>query len=264
MHHVVQLGLFHEFGFNKLMTALEEENLPHTLVKVVPFGHTVEPDVNVDGPVMVWGANTLGYIAKEKGWHPGVFTNDDFNMRTFHERLKGYCLNDDAEYCTFGELEFKGLRFCRPVHDTKTFTGEVLDGAEIEAWKERVIPLSNNGYTSLMPDTPVLHAKPKAIDVEARFFVVDGQVITGSSYRTFGRQKMYQLVETGNPTMRDLLDFAQFIVNLWQPDVAFVLDVGWSEGEKKAIEINTLNSAGFYACNMRAVVRALESINWSS
>ena len=242
------------------MLALEEEAVPYTMVDVIPFLHELEPDIQIEGPVMVWGAITLGHIARAKGWKPGIFQNENFSMRVLHEKLMGHCLNDDAEYCTFGELKFDGLRFCRPVYDTKSFTGAVLHGEEVEAWKERVIPLSNDGFISLRSDTEVMHSSPKNLEVEARFFVVDGKIITGSTYRTYGRQRMYQIVDGTNPVMKPLMDFAQEMVDLWQPDVAFVLDVGQSEGKLKVIEINTLNSAGFYACDMRAVVRALENL----
>ena len=272
MHHIVQNCLFSEFGHRQLLLALEEENIPYTLVDVIPFVHEpfvheLQPDVLIEGPVMVWGAITLGHIAKAKGWKPGIFQNDNFDMRVHHEKFGRFFLNSDAIFCTFGELKFKGLRFCRPLLDSKSFTGEVLDGDFIEEWKEKVIPLSNDGFVSLTSDTMVMHSSPKHLDAEARFFVVDGEVITGSTYRTFGRQRMYQLIDSANPAMMDLWNFAKMMTCLWRPACAFVLDVGMSDEGPKVIEINTLNSAGFYACNMRSVVRALENLSedqWTS
>ena len=58
MHHVVQANLFNEFGFRDLLVALEENNAPYTVVKVIPFAHELEPDIIPEGAVMVWGATT--------------------------------------------------------------------------------------------------------------------------------------------------------------------------------------------------------------
>jgi hypothetical protein len=261
MHHVVQEGLFNEFGFTKLMHALADENVPHTLVKVVPFAHSIEPDLDFDDPVFVWGAITLCHIAKAKGWNPGRFMGPNFDMRVLNERYGDRMLNADAQFCEFKDLKFEGTKFVRPVHDTKSFTGGLLHGEEIEAWKERVLPLSNDGFVSLQPDTPVMFASPKSIEMEARFFVVSGDVITGSTYRTLGRQCMYQVVDSTNPLFAHLYEFAVEVADFWGPDVGYALDICQSEGELKVVEINCMNSAGFYACDMRAVVKAIESLN---
>jgi hypothetical protein len=45
-----------------------------------------------------------------------------------------------------------------------------------------------------------------------------------------------------------------------RPHKAFVLDVAEVEGEQKVIEINCINSAGFYDTNVNAVVAALENL----
>lgn len=200
MHHVVQENLFNEFGFRDLLVALEDNECQYTVVKVVPFAHELEPDINPEGAVMVWGATTLGHIAVEKGWKPGRFQNEKFDMRYLTKRFGPYMLNDDAQFCTFGELEYEGLKFVRPVHDSKSFSGTVLDGAELAEWKQRVLNVSD-GYTTLTMDTPVMYAESKKIDLEARFFIVDGTIVTGSSYRTLGRQIMYQRVDSNNPVM---------------------------------------------------------------
>lgn len=274
MHHIVQDNLFNEFGFRTLVEALEEQKVPYTVVKVVPFAHVIEPDINPEGPVMVWGATTLGHIAAERGWKPGRFQNEKFDMRYLKQRFGPYFLNEDAQFCTFGELEYEGVKFIRPVHDSKTFSGTVMDGSELREWKQKVLDVSD-GYSTLTMDTPVMYASPKKIELEARFFIVDGKVVSGSSYRTLGRQIMYQRVDANNPLFSQLLQFAKD--SLWtdcsrqeltppEPIApAYVLDVAQVEGEKlmdrfKVVEINTINSSGFYATDMSAVIRALESL----
>ena len=275
MHHVIQVNLFNEFGFKQLLDALNENGCPYTVVKVIPFAHTLEPEVEFspDEKVMVWGSLTLDGIAKERGWKPGVFHNEKFDMRYFHKRFGAHFLNFDAKFCTFGELDFKTPMFCRPVHDTKTFSGAVISPEELTEWKARVLDLSNTGYCSLTPDTPVMYAEPKEIDLEGRFFIVDNVVVSGSSYRTFGKQVMYQTIDSNNPVFNPMLQFVKDMlyvdfssgydsaIGYAEPiDKAFVLDVAKVGDQFKVIEINTLNSSGFYATNMKAVVRALENL----
>jgi hypothetical protein len=289
MHHVVQENLFNEFGFRDLLVALENNGCKYTVVKVLPHArkggiieHNFDESVHLahelelpsDEAVMVWGATTLGHIAVEKGWKPGRFQNDKFDMRYLTKRFGPYMLNDDAQFCTFGELAFEGTKFIRPVHDSKSFSGTMIDGAELAEWKKRVEDTSD-GYATLTMDTPVMYASPKKIDLEARFFIVDGTIVTGSSYRTLGRQIMYQRVDSNNPMFQPMVEFVKDMLAVDCTDesdtydstyaepieVAYVMDIGLVDGEYKVVEINTLNSAGFYASDMGAVVRALEALD---
>jgi hypothetical protein len=287
MHHIVQDNLFNEFGFKTLLDALEENGCQYTVVKVLAHAregdiidHNFGPDVvfahelKLEGSVMVWGATTLGHIAVEKGWKPGRFQNEKFDMRYLKARFGPHFLNDDAQFCPFSELNFEGSKFVRPVHDSKSFSGTLIDGVALAEWKNRIMDLSNDGYISLTPETPVMYAEPKKIDLEARFFIVDGTLVTGSSYRTLGRQIMYQRVDSNNPLFHPMVEFVKDMLAVdcsesdtydstyAEPiDTAYVMDIGLCGGEYKVVEINTLNSSGFYASDMGAVVRALEGLN---
>jgi hypothetical protein len=268
MHHIVQANLFNEFGFKTLIDALDANGCPYTVVKVVPFAHTLEPEVEFgpDDKVFVWGSLTLDGIAKERGWNPGCLQNENFDMRILKDRFGAFFLNSDATFCTFAEMSFDKPMFCRPVHDTKTFSGTVLTPEELQGWKEAVIEVSNTGYSSLRPETPVMFASPKPIDFEARFFVVDGKVITGSVYRSFG-QLLYQRIENDG-LFRPMLEWIQrhhgidtrCLFTPYPIAPGYAIDVAQVGGEYKVIEVNTLNSSGFYDCDMNAVVRALEAL----
>ena len=259
MHHIVQDNLFSEFGFRKLLRALEELELPHTVVGV-SSSREIVPDVRPEGPVMVWGSITLGRIAAERGWRPGRFYSEHFDMRMLHEKYGDHMLNADVSYCEFGSIpEFQERRFIRPVHDTKAFSGKVVSWPETKEWKEKVLAAPNDS-ARLKRNTLVMLSSVKTIGLEARFFVVDGRVVSGSTYRTLG-QTVYQDVRN-YPMAKPLLYFAQQMVDSWQPDRAFVIDVAEAEGEQKIVEINCINSAGFYDIDMRAVVMALEDLKY--
>lgn len=271
MHHVVQENLFNEFGFKTLLDALKANDCEYSLHKVVPFAHTLMPEIDFCSQVrvFVWGSLTLDGIAKERGWRPGSLQNEKFDMRYMARRFGTHFLNHDAVFCSFGELEFNGPMFIRPVHDTKSFTGTLVeDEREFNDWKARIADLSNTGYSSLTSETPVMYASPKKVDFEARFFIVDEQVITGSSYRSFGKV-LYQRIED-HGLFRPMVDFVKKMVLTDQSDTrlirpepiadGYVLDVAQIEGQYKVIEVNCINSAGFYSCDMNAVVRALEAL----
>jgi hypothetical protein len=203
-----------------------------------------------------------------------VFQNENFDMRVLAKRFGPHFLNHDAVFCTFEEMTFDTPMFCRPVHDTKTFSGTLLWPGEMAEWRDRIVHLSNTGYSSLTADTPVMYATPKEIEFEARFFVVDGIVVSGSSYRSFG-EVMYQRIGAGvNPLFDPMLDFVKMVIKVDFTEhgdstncvkaepihKAFVIDVAQVGGEYKVIEVNAINSAGFYDTDMAAVVRALEGM----
>lgn len=269
MLHIVQSNLFNERGFQELIGALESNGCPYTVVKVVPFSHELEPDVRPDGPVMVWGATTLGHIAAERGWEPGRLQNEKFDMRYLRARFGPHFLNSDAQFCAFGNLKFEGQKFIRPVHDSKSFTGAVIDGAELEGWKRQVLDVSD-GYSTLRMDTPAMHASLKEIWLEARFFIVGNKPVTGSLYRFEGRPVQRRI--DGDPMFQELEEFARQmpLVDCSRMELtpaepiamAYALDVALPKGGggPKVVEVNSINSSGFYKCDMGAVVRALENM----
>lgn len=260
MHHVVQNNLFSEYGFRKLLSALEDLDLPHTVVEVMPATGEIIPNVALDGPVMVWGSITLGRIATARGWRPGRFYNENFDMRVLHEKYGDHMLNADASYHQFGDIpQFHGTRFLRPVHETKTFSGKVVMWPEIEDWKAKILAASDDS-ARLKMTTLVMLSSVKTIGLEARFFVIGRRVISGSTYKTLG-QTVYQDVRK-YPIAKPLLYFAQQMTDIWQPHEAYVMDVAEVDGEQKIVEINCVNSAGFYDIDMRAVVMALEELKY--
>lgn len=255
MHHIVQHQLSNEREFDRLLDALKAAQVTYSIVKVIPFAHEIMPDIDPDGKVIVWGAHTLCKVAKKKGWNPGAFLNDNFDMRILLEKYRENLLNSDAIFCTFAEIpEFEGRRFIRPVHDTKCFTGEVIHSEEMARWKETVLSAESN---VLDPNTQVMVSSVKELTCEARFFVVNGMVVTGSTYRMFGNQ-LRKRIDSDNPLGVQLLNFAKQMVNWWQPDRAFVIDIALTGGEPKVIEINCLNASGHYDCDIFSVVKALE------
>jgi hypothetical protein len=254
---VVQENIQNEDRYEAFIAALKEFNIEHVVVKVVPFARTIIPDINPTGRVIGWGSISMDFVAKLKGWVPGTFLNDNFNQIIWSKAYGDNMLNADFEVFEFGKIpKFEGTKFIRPIHDMKVFAGTVIHGEEVENWKEAIQRISD-GYSSLRPETPVSVSSVKDLAMEWRFFVVGGKVITGSRYRQYGILDIREVDESYASWQ-----FAQKMVDHWQPAEAFVIDiVSLMNYDMKVIEINCINSAGFYAADMRAVVRAIENLS---
>jgi hypothetical protein len=201
----------------------------------------------------------MAKAAKELGWTPGAFMNDSFDMSILCQKYGKNALNYDAEFCTFGTIpKFTGTKFLRPCLDTKSFTGTLVESVELETWKLGVEGISD-GYTTLDMNTPVLVASPKELDAEARFFIVNGNVVTGSWYRQSGRQ-WRKRIDCSNYVPSPIVEFVEERIFEWEPDRAFVMDIAISEGEYKVIEINCLNSSGWYDCDISRIVGAVDEM----
>lgn len=279
MHWIVQNNIKDEDSYEKFIQALCDLHIEHTLVNVVPFSHEIIPDVNPIGEVIVWGSTTLDLIAKNRGWLPGTYSNENFDQRIWGEKYKGFLLNEDAEFYEFGNIpEYNDVRFIRPVLDTKIFAGEVVCGSELERWKKSISAIED-GYSTLTSKTLVSVSKVKNIEFEDRFFIVNGKVITGSSYRQFTKSFFEEILPPETRPVEGWLhgsawNFAQAMAHMWSPSNAFVLDIATIEEVSprgnhthKVIEINSITSSGFYAANMFSVVEAVENEqnlrNWS-
>ncbi|MNV68283.1 hypothetical protein D3C71_1611220 [compost metagenome] len=85
-------------------------------------------------------------------------------------------------------------------------------------------------------------------------FIVAGQVVSGSSYMING------LFDVTQPVPSDVEEFAQKMIGIYSPAKAFVLDIAVIQEGLKIVEINNINSSGFYNCNIEKIVKALNSL----
>lgn len=262
MHWIVQDNLYREEGFTALAETLQRFDIPHDVVKVLPFSdhlqphEQTEPVVHPHDPVMVCGSTTLAKIAKRRGWTPGSFLNENHDYRVWHEHYGPNLLNADARVCRFADVEpIWSPFFIRPCEDSKSFSGTVTDWASFEEWRRKVVDLKET-YTSLNADTMVSYGPVQTIRKEYRFFVVDHRVVTGSVYKVGSRVIYDPLVDEAATT------FARDMVEKWQPARAFVLDVALTDNGHRVVEINCINSAGFYAIDVQKFVMAIEEMRF--
>lgn len=272
MFWVVQDNIYKEQKHSVLMKTLEERNIPHAEVKVVPFfdflmppdfdSHSFQGDIDEvkqvqideDGPIMVLGSLSLARIAKERGWTPGSFLNGQFHYQHWSKAFSGHLLNENAVINTFDKIEpIWDEFFFRPCEDTKIFNGEVTTKEKFFLWREKEM---NSPYGCDYANDEVMISPLKEIISEYRFFVVDGKVVTYSQYKQ--DNELYQ----SNDVPTNIVLFAQQMVDLWQPVRAFVIDIANTSEGLKVIEINNFNSAGFYDADVVKIIDAIEGMNY--
>lgn len=256
MTWIVQENFKDEHGYDNLITQLERQGVPYHQVKMVPFGNTIEPDLDITGPVFVVGSTSLKKVVAAKGWKPGYF---DQNL-DYEKLLANYgehMLNFGGHAAEFGKTEPQLAEFfLRPCTDGKSFSGTVWKKTAFLEWRDRVVAMNGetNSYVSISPTDRVYMAPLKEINAEYRFQVVDRRVVSGSRYKRGGFIRYSSDVEPY------LSAFAQRMVDIWSPCDAFVLDICTvpDDQEPRIMEINSINSAGFYECDMGQFVDAIQ------
>jgi hypothetical protein len=274
MFWIVQSNLYKEESFKELVRLLTLMDIPHILVKPLPFSlrftyadtdlngqnleQVEEPIIDSNQNIMVCGAYTLAKIAKDRGWKPGAFLNDNFEYNVWIENWgKENMLNGGAITSAIKDLkvpETWNRFFTRPTEDTKSFAGKIFQRDDFISWMNQV--KSIKGFSTLTPETPVMIAPIQDIHAEYRLFVVDKKIITGSLYK-IREQVIYNALLDDN-----VVAFANEMIQTWQPDRAFVIDIAVTPEGYKIIEINNINSSGFYASDLAKFIMAIEDMKF--
>jgi hypothetical protein len=193
-------------------------------------------------------------VARYK-WNPGwfsishdelstytIFENDYINhdmliCRTdnYLESLKEYGLYDHEYY------------FMKP-NDQKYFPGTIVD--------KPMIPfvIESQGRHHGTPDVyDLCISTVKQISAEWRFFIVDGVIVDGSKYHAENlRLDVQEGFEDG------AYDFAKQMIVRYDSSGTFVIDIARMQDQSyKVVEVNCLNSSGFYKIDKQKLIKAL-------
>lgn len=266
MRWVIQTNVFAEEGYAHLLAAIDHFARPRTLVKVIPFIGELEL---VDGELpgegersIAMGSYALARVAARRGWQPGAFL-DNLDAELHLAHWGEHMLNADARVFRFEDVPERAQFFLRPVHDTKAFAGTVLDWARYVEWRDNVrkVPAAEPDAAPLITDvltvdTPVMVCACKEILSETRVWIVDGEPVTWSGYKLGAR------VRYSAPHEVDarIAAFARERAQQWSPNRAYVLDIADTPEGLKIIEVNNLNSAGWYRADLQQLVAALDGL----
>lgn len=257
MHWILQNNIFNEVAFDTLVETLDRFDISYSIHKVIPFIGELEPTANIiTKNVICMGSYSLRHLAKRNDWYPGVFDLEPFDFQIQLEHWGDHMLNGDAVVVQFQNVKFDDLAFVRPIEDSKVFAGALFDWAEFNKWQTKVCVLEEDDGTSLRKNTIVQVCTPKVIHAEYRFWIIKGKIITASMYKR-GNKVIYS-----SEVDSRYYDFVDARIAEWQPLETFVIDVCSIPGEDgqvsiKIVEINTLNSAGYYAGNVQKLAMSL-------
>lgn len=250
MYYIIQENLFREEGHAKLIACLEKFQIPYELVTVKPFIEEVEYKTDRKD-VFVFGSLKLARISKKYGWNPGAIISENHNYEVYSKYYKDNLLNYDSRVFEIMD-DFEWIydqHFIRPCLDSKVFTGKVINK---EDWKTFRDNLFKGDSTSLTEHTKIQVAVPKKITQEVRCWVVDGKIVTASTYRRGTFLYYDEIVDA------DILEYAQKMVDIFQLAKTFVIDIALVHGEKKIIECGSTSCAGFYDADMQKLIMSLE------
>lgn len=265
MYYVIQNNIFKEVNHGLLIEIMEKHKLDHKVVRLEPTSKKLfelldnenDPDVEavIDRKdVFCFGSVPMAHIAKQFDWKPGSFMNDNSDFEVYAKEF-GYenMLNGDFKTMGFCDplVTDDFMFFMRPTKDTKLFSGQVFTE---ESWLDYQKRMMDSNARKVKETNPtIMVSSLKETQQEVRCWVVKGKIVTASRYR-IGRRIVYQNYDSES----FYVDFAQKMVDKYQPAEAFVLDVCLVNDELKIVEVNCINCAGFYHADMHKLVTALE------
>ena len=255
MHWILQDTDFSERGWDTLLSTLETFGVPHSKHKVVPFVGTLSPEPTVGHDnVICFGSYSMRHAAKLYGWKPGVFDVGPFDFTVQKSHWGNLMLNHDSEVMEFQDVRLTKPTFMRPVDDSKYFSGRVFDPESFEDWQHKVCNIGVDPGITLSPGTLVQVSPIKEIWSEYRFWIVNRRIVTASRYK-MGDTVIY----SSDVDYRFHWFVSSLLESGWQPSEAYVMDVCETPEGISIVEINTINSSGFYAADVQKLVFELES-----
>lgn len=253
MHWILQDNIFKESAYDNLVDVLQRAGIPHSQHKVVPFVGELMPAPELDtSNVICFGSYSMRHYAKKMGWNPGVFDLEPFDFQQQVKHWDTEMLNWGSEIVLFGEAAVRGDKFIRPTTDSKVFAGRVIGEEEFADWQRKVCVLEEDDGSSLTKNTLIQVCPTIQIYAEYRFWVVRGEIVCASLYKR-GDKVVYS-----DTVDQFYFDYVRQMVDVWCPHDAFCIDVCNTHLGPKIVEINTINSSGFYACNIPKLVAAME------
>jgi len=271
MHWVLQGNLRPDSGLRFLDDALERWGITYSKHDVVPFVGTIIPDITPKGNVIVIGSYSMRHVAEAKGWVPGCFDVGHIRHEDFVHNWGLRMLNAECIVRSLGEvpqwlemhspLHAPQSFFMRPEVDSKSFPAKVYTRESFMRWFEHIVLMLNTAkrgeYMTVDCDTRAILAPVRNIDQEVRCWIVDGRLVTASVYKRGDTVHYDPVVD------QSILEYAREVAaHEWQPQRAYVLDLCVCEDQIRIVEVNTLNSAGFYAADMQKLVEALEGMEF--
>jgi hypothetical protein len=245
-------------ALGQMSSALSDLKIPHKFVGVIPFSHEITSDEPLVGrEYLPYGSTLMTTLTMRDGlnWRGNYFIPETFRAEAWLKN-RDDMLNQSS--CTITEavdflktVSANEEYFTRPCEDLKQYSGQVMKAGELHDWLIDAMECESSGSYKLAPETKIQICKPRNIQAEWRWFIVDGKVVSGSMYRREG--VLFKKNEQDIATMYEAHELAQ----KWLPHRNCVMDLALVDNELKVLEFNTINSSGFYDHDVESIVSAL-------
>lgn len=231
-------------------------SFPHEFVGVIPFSHEITSKTPLIGKDFIpYGSTLFTNLVYKLGWTGLHFDLSKFNYESSIAN-RNDMLNDEYIMTVIEAHEFMRNSdqtwFIRPSEDLKHFAGQVIEAKECADWFQDAMSLPpDSGSYAMDPGMKVVIARPKNIQAEWRWFIVDGKIIDGSMYRL--HNQLIKKPETDITVIHE----AQWLAEIWLPDSCVVMDTALVDDKLYVIEFNCINSSGFYGHDVKKIFGAL-------
>jgi len=265
----IETGIEPEYEEN-LISSARKVGWDVQIVRHVPFVHEFEGadrELLEDPHVWFHGDITACKSAQERTAWQVHAPWEALRCVSYLSRLHGLLVNEPWTIAPMGQLIRRGeavfddlaylieddTLFIRPDGNDKIFTGMLVSRDD---WEHSLKLIT---FYEPPDDTLVIFARPRVIQAEARFLVVDGRVVTGSYYKTGGQAVRLKATGTTMAAAR------RYLMNCldrgFNPAPSWVLDLAEVDGKWKILEVGASSCCGLYKCDTDLFVRALDRLD---
>ena len=206
---------------------------------VYPFGGDV---LNPDKTLYQYDVNENYFVCGSypltrnvfKDRKEAVFSLDEYNFKDLMTIFgNDNFVNSDARIIHSNDLKWDDEEyFIRPANDDKSFNGGIYNA------------------NTFKYDGDIVVASLKHISKEHRFFVINGEIITGSLYKLNGSLTTSDVID------ENVLSFAKEMISKFNFP-GFVIDIATIDNDNKIMELNCLNASGFYDINLYKFINSI-------
>lgn len=254
MHYLVQSNINSEPEYHQIFHHLNDLNLSYETIELnSSISEIVLESDRKD--IFIFGSVKLARLAKaNKDWTPGSFYGGNHKFEIHSQFYKDNLLNYETTIHKFSEkLTWKPneSKFIKPYQDAKVFTGGIFTEQKWNNFVEHSIQYPKTKM--LHENTLVQASQPQRLVKEARLWIIGGSIVASIYYRFHGS------IPFEKEVAKEGLNFAQSMIDLYNVTDAFVMDICLTMAGWKIVEVNCINSAGFYHVNIRTLLRAIEA-----
>jgi hypothetical protein len=252
MYFLIQKNVFADPRYDEIFRVVKQLNLPHETVEFLSNSNDLIYKTNRKD-IFVYGSVKLAKITKEFDWQPGSFYGKNHEFEKYSIGFGEHLINSKSRLFQFldnFDWEEAPKLFIKPSRDAKIFTGKVFSKVE---WEDFVYyTLRDKKQTKITTQSNIQVSAAHKIIKEARLWIVDDKIVTSSYYLFHDGTEFEENVSEA------ALVFGQQMANLFRVADAYVLDIALTYDSWKVVEVNCINSAGFYKANVENIILALE------